>query len=87
MPCTLRRHVTRSCLLGADELVEALESMFAIVESCLNSWTLDVLREEIKREGSARTGITSGGRSCNLFSHDLYHCGEVFLTLGLHGLQ
>jgi len=25
--------------------------MFAIVESCLNSWTLDVLREEIKREG------------------------------------
>ena len=41
-------------VLGAEQLVEALDSSFRIVENCLDRWTLDMLDEEIRRPGLRR---------------------------------
>ena len=35
---------------GADELVEALDSTFRIVEGCLDRWTTDMLADQIHRD-------------------------------------
>ena len=37
-------------VLGANQLVEALDSTFQIIENCLDMWTLEMLDEEIRRE-------------------------------------
>jgi uncharacterized damage-inducible protein DinB len=72
---------------SADELVGALDSTFAIVEACLDAWTLAMLADPIRREyaGSAQVH-TRGSVLQRLFSHDAYHCGELSQTLGIHGL-
>lgn len=71
----------------ADELVGALDTTFAIVESCLDRWTTDVLRDEVRREFGGTTQIhTRSSILQRLFSHDAYHCGELSQTLGIHGL-
>src|SRR5688500_3658680 len=35
---------------GADELVEALDSTFRLVEGCLDRWTPDMLPDQIQRD-------------------------------------
>ena len=72
---------------GAEELIHALDSTFAIVEGCLDRWTVDSLGETIRREflGSSSTHAR-GSILQRLFSHDAYHCGELSQTLGIHGL-
>ncbi len=37
-------------VLSAQQLVEALDATFRIVEGCLDRWTFDMLDEEIRRE-------------------------------------
>ena len=39
----------REVVLGAYELVHALDSSFRIVECCLDRWSPDMLREELRR--------------------------------------
>ena len=72
---------------GGDELAEALDSTFAIVERCLDRWTDDMLADPIRRDlaGSAQVH-TRGSIVQRLFSHDAYHCGELSQTLGIHRL-
>ena len=72
---------------GADELVSALDSTFAIVEACLDRWTFEMLADEITRDyaGTSR-GHTRASILQRLFSHDAYHCGELSQTLGIHRL-
>jgi uncharacterized damage-inducible protein DinB len=71
----------------AQELVHALDSTFAIIESCLDGWTDDMMAEEIHRDylGSSQRH-TRASILQRLFSHDAYHCGELSQTLGIHGL-
>jgi uncharacterized damage-inducible protein DinB len=72
---------------GADELVEALDSTFAIVEGCLDRWTTDMLADPIQREYSGATQThTRGSILQRLLTHEAYHCGELSQTLGIHGL-
>jgi uncharacterized damage-inducible protein DinB len=72
---------------GADELVEALDSTFGIVESCLDRWTPDMLADLIRRDyGGAVQIHTRSSILQRMFSHDAYHCGELSQTLGIHGL-
>jgi uncharacterized damage-inducible protein DinB len=74
-------------VLNADQLVEALDSTFRIVERCLDRWTLDMLDEEIRREWEGEEWVhTRGSVIQRLFSHDAYHCGELSQTLGIAGL-
>jgi uncharacterized damage-inducible protein DinB len=72
----------------ADELVGALASSWQIVASCLAEWTPDTLTREARR---IRVGVvqvhTRQSVIMRLITHDAYHCGEIALTLGNHGLS
>ena len=72
---------------SADELVDAIDSTFAIVERCLDRWTPDQLADEIRREYAGSVQVHHRGSILQrLFSHDAYHCGELSQVLGMHGL-
>jgi uncharacterized damage-inducible protein DinB len=72
---------------GAGELVLALESSWKIVEHCLATWTLDSLHEESPRaRGDEVQMHTRQSVLLRLITHDAYHCGEISLVLGSHGL-
>ncbi len=72
---------------GPDELAEALDSTFRLVEGCLDRWTPEMLAHEIVREyAGTRQVHTRGSILQRMFSHDAYHCGELSQTLGIHGL-
>jgi hypothetical protein len=71
----------------SEELVMALESSWRIVESCLDRWTVDMLGQTFTRERGG--GIQHHSRQSvltRLVMHDSFHCGEVSLVLGMHGL-
>jgi uncharacterized damage-inducible protein DinB len=73
--------------LNGDQLAEALDSTFRIVESCLDRWTVDMLEEEIRREDFGEDWVhTRASVLQRLFSHEAYHCGELSQTLGIAGL-
>lgn len=72
---------------GAQELVEALDSTFRVVEGCLDRWTPEMLGDEIHRDYDGSVQVhTRGSILQRLFSHDAYHCGELSQTLGIAGL-
>jgi len=71
----------------ADELVEALNSTFRIVERCLDRWTPAMLTDPIRREfGNTVQVHTRSSILQRLLTHDAYHCGELSQTLGIHAL-
>jgi uncharacterized damage-inducible protein DinB len=71
----------------ADELANALDSTFRIIEGCLDRWTIDMLEEELRRpEWDGSWVHTRGWVIQRVFSHDVYHCAELndaFSTSGL----
>jgi hypothetical protein len=74
-------------VLGAHELVKALDSTFRIVEGCLDRWTLDMLDETIRRQfGTEEWVYTRGSVVQRVFIHDVYHCAELNETFGRAGL-
>ncbi|MGH2450426.1 MAG: DinB family protein [Candidatus Limnocylindria bacterium] len=74
-------------LRGADELVEALDSTWRLIEGCLDRWTPDMLADEFHRDYNGEPQVhTRGSILQRLFSHDAYHCGELSQTLGIHRL-
>jgi uncharacterized damage-inducible protein DinB len=72
---------------SADELVEALDSTFRIIEGCLDRWTPEMLTDPIRREyGDTVQVHTRSSILQRLLTHDAYHCGELSQTLGIHAL-
>ncbi len=72
---------------GPEELVDALDSTWRLIEGCLDRWTPDMLSDEIQRRYAGRLQVHSRGSIVQrLFSHEAYHCGELSQTLGIHGL-
>ena len=72
---------------SAAELVEALETTWAIVEGVLDRWTPEMLTDPIVREYAGRRTVHRRGEIIQrMFSHDAYHCGELSQTLGVNGL-
>ena len=72
---------------SARELAEALDSSFAVVEGCLDRWTLDMLGDEIERRyGDTVQVHTRSSILQRMLTHDAWHAGELSLTLGLNGL-
>jgi uncharacterized damage-inducible protein DinB len=72
---------------NAEELAGALDATFALIQHCLETWTPDMLADELQRTGSS--GLQAHTRASvlqRLFSHDAYHCGELSQTLGILGL-
>ena len=73
--------------MNADQLVEALDSTFRIVEDCLDRWTIDMLDVELRRTfGDEEWVHTRGSVIQRVFSHDVYHCAELNDPLGMAGL-
>jgi uncharacterized damage-inducible protein DinB len=71
---------------SADEVADAWQSTWAVVQGCLDSWTPDSLGETVRREG--RSGVSVFSRQSTLFrliSHEGYHAGEIALIEGVHG--
>ena len=74
-------------VLGPDELGEALESTFRIVEGCLDRWTLPMLEDVLRRpEWDASWVHTRGAVIQRVFAHDIYHTSELNETLGRAGM-
>jgi hypothetical protein len=74
-------------VLSPQELAAALDSTFAIVERCLDSWTLATLVEEVRREWPGQARVHPRGWVLQrVFAHDLSHISEVNETLSRYGL-
>jgi len=74
-------------VLGADDLVVALDSTFGIVERCLDTWTAESLDEVLRRPEWDDSWVhTRGAVIQRVFSHDVYHVADVNGTLGANGL-
>jgi hypothetical protein len=73
---------------NAEELVAALDSTFAIVENCLDTWTLDSLDEVIDRSADwAPNWVRSRGKIIQgCFAHDVHHIGELNEDMGREAL-
>jgi uncharacterized damage-inducible protein DinB len=72
---------------GADELVLALDTTWAIVDGCLDRWTPATLEETVERfYGDERQVHSRASVVQRLLTHEAYHCGELSQTLGIHGL-
>jgi uncharacterized damage-inducible protein DinB len=72
---------------SADRLTGALDSTFRIVERCLDTWTLEMLGEEIRRPEWDESWVhTRGSVIQRVFSHDVWHTAEVNEALGNAGL-
>lgn len=64
--------------MNADQLVQALDSTFRVVENVLDRWTLATLDEEIRRMfGDDEWVYTRGSVIQRVFAHDVYHSAEL----------
>jgi len=73
--------------MDTGELVEAIDSTFRIVETVLDSWTIDRLSEEIRQTWGAREMLyTRGSVIQRVFAHDIYHSAELNETLSRIGV-
>ena len=74
-------------VLDAGQLAAALDSTFRIVEHALDTWTLDMLTEELRRPEWDETWVhTRGSVIQRVFSHDVWHCAELNESLRSQGL-
>ena len=74
-------------VLSSDQLVEALDSTFRIVEGCLDHWTTGMLDDEVRHpEWPGDRVHTRGWVIQRVFSHDIYHTAELNDTLSMTGL-
>jgi hypothetical protein len=74
-------------VLGAGDLVAALDSTFRIVEGCLDRWTMEMLGEEIRQPEWDGSWVRSRGSVIQrVFTHDIAHCAELNEALGIAGL-
>ena len=72
---------------GADELADAVDSTFRLIEGCLDRWTPDMVGDLIHRDYDGNVQVHHRGSILQrLFSHEAYHCGELSQTLGIAGL-
>jgi hypothetical protein len=73
---------------SAEQLVDALERTFAIVERALDTWTLDSLGEVIRHPEWGPEWVRSRGEIIQrAFAHDVAHIGEINDALGRAGLD
>lgn len=69
-------------VLSGDELVEAIDATFRIVERCLDTWSLAMLDEVIRRSEFGDDWVhTRGSVLQRVLTHDVYHCAEANLIL------
>ena len=73
---------------SAAELVEALESTYAIVDRVLDAWTPEDMEVAFDRwYGDIHQSHTRTSVLQRLLTHEAYHDGEIALALGAHHLD
>ena len=73
---------------SANELVTGLEATWRLVRDALARWTPEVLAQPFPREWRGETyTLTRQWIIWHLIEHDLHHGGELFFSLGMHGLE
>lgn len=71
----------------AAELVAGLQLTWQVMRAALDRWTPDELAESFTRTRHGETATLSRRWVVwHLIEHDLHHGGELFYTLGMHGL-
>ena len=74
-------------VLSADDLAAALDATFAIVDACLDRWTIEALDAVISHpEWDESWTHTRGWVIQRVFSHEVYHSAEINDALGMAGL-
>jgi uncharacterized damage-inducible protein DinB len=72
---------------SAAELVQALDSTWAIIDRCLDTWTPETLATTIERKYGRVGALHPRGELLQrMLTHEAYHCGELSQTLGIAGL-
>jgi uncharacterized damage-inducible protein DinB len=72
---------------SAEELVAGLGETWQMIDDCLRRWTPDDLDKVIVRNYGDREIIHARDWVIwHVLEHDIHHGGELFLTLGIHGL-
>jgi len=68
----------------AAELVHGLRETWQMIAECLARWT----PEDLDQQFTTRLGNTFSRQWIlwHVIEHDLHHGGELFFTLGMHGL-
>jgi DinB superfamily len=73
---------------SAGQLVAAIDSTFAIVEACLDRWSLAMLDEVIRRPDFGDDWVHSRGAVIQrCFAHDISHISELNDVLSRAGLD
>jgi uncharacterized damage-inducible protein DinB len=71
----------------AAELVQGLEATWQMIAACLDRWTPANLADTfVEQQGELIYSYTRQRIIWGILKHDLHHGGELFLTLGMHGL-
>jgi uncharacterized damage-inducible protein DinB len=71
----------------AAELVHGLEATWQMIAACLDRWTPANLADIfVEQQGEQTNSYTRQRILWGILKHDLHHGGELFLTLGMHGL-
>lgn len=71
---------------SASELSFALSSSFALIEGCLDRWTMEMLTERFPRDTPrGRQWHSRGQLLTRLMTHDAFHAGEISQLLGAAG--
>ena len=74
-------------VLSPEQLVAALDSTFAIVARCLDTWTVASLAETIRRPEFGPDWVMGRGELLSrTYAHDVWHVGQVSQTLSANGL-
>jgi uncharacterized damage-inducible protein DinB len=69
------------------ELVQALDTTWAIIDRCLDRWTPAMTEDTVERfYGDQRQVHSRSSVLQRLLTHEAYHCGELSQTLGIAGL-
>jgi uncharacterized damage-inducible protein DinB len=71
----------------AADLTDGLERTWRMIDECLERWTPAMLDDRFeRRRGGTTETETRRWIVWHVIEHDLHHGGELFLTLGSHGV-
>lgn len=72
----------------ASDLVRGLETTWNMIQDALSRWTPADLNEVFHdtNENGEDVAVTRQWVIWHLIEHDLHHGGEMFFTMGVHGL-
>ncbi len=72
----------------AEELVDAFEKTWAVIEGCLDRWSLEDLDVEVTSTNAwgREVTISPGWVLWRLMAHEVHHGAEISLILRVHGL-